>query len=330
MTAILETLAERQAALLDRYEHGEDERDQAATAKIAEVDAFLDSVALVLNSYGAELTRFKTTGGQDTWFYVVNKKSWLDIRPDGLLGTAVDTHEAFLENGVEKNKLYISAFYLSEKNGEVVSQPDSSNLISDKSYDAAVNLCANTQIAEHPDAHRLMSNWDWSLIYHLMVADQKTTESNYKGLFDFATHNDSISGVELRDGEIFIAADNGDATDANNYISTGYYYSSNTSNNYGVPHIISDLANIIRNPNHYDTISGNDGFVNLNGDSSILLKRACLAPIKDGSDAAGSIAVKNYGIRRLLRGDYYEGIATLDFLRLNNSNFGFVRSAFTA
>ena len=341
---ILETLAQRQADLLDRYEHGEEARDLAANAKNAEVDAFLNQAGLALKqSSGGALVCLKTTGGQDSWFYGFGKVSWLDLRPDGVLGTATDIHEAFLVNGVEKEVVFIAAFPLALKNGEVVSQPGLMPYTS-RSYAEDLEACANTQIAGYPDAHRLMSNWDWSLVYHSMIANQyqpigntsygnshEKTHISGQGLVktktgslgDLSSHTgtsqgvfdlvgnvwERVSGMETRDGEVFVSADNGNATNSANYVSTGHYYSGSNADGNGTPSIITDPANISRNGTagdnsngSYDYRGGASGFATLAGDSSTLMKRACLAPIGDGTDGNGAFYVRNYGTRIPLRG----------------------------
>jgi hypothetical protein len=304
---------------------------------------------------------FNTTSGQPSFFYAFPRCTWLDLMPDGSLGYS--THQAFLEDGVQRDVLYISMYPLSLKNGEVVSQPNSVPH-TDATLDEEKAICAATQLSGYANKHRMMSIWDWSLVAHWCLANgiQPIGNTNYgrpheagmghirgiapTGAYTLtgtmgakSSHNQTNAGVFdlvgnvwtrldkmlLQDGRIRIYADNGSA----GFIDQNLWINSSVAAGYGTPSITTSAAITAKAAGYYDYVA----FGGLTG-GTILLQQAMLAPL-NARTANGIVLVINTGSRAPLRGGGwgYTSDAGLGTLHLNNapsyrySGIGF-RSAF--
>lgn len=192
---------------------------------------------------GGQCTIERTPNGQSSYMFVLPKMQWEELLPGGELGTG--THEAFIENGVEKSELLIGMHLASEVNGEMVSQ---ANQTARRSIDWDQSVAAAQAVGM-----QLMHNWSWSAIALWCMANgfQPRGNTDYgashshpweRGVFDAAgadtysytrtgsgpnawRHNSAPNGIadlvgnkwewqdgfKLVDGRVFMTPDNNPA-----------------------------------------------------------------------------------------------------------------------
>lgn len=227
------------------------------------------------------LRMFLTAGGQPSWFFGTPKMQIEDLVPDGSLGTG--THPAFITGAGEAKVLWRSAYLLTYKNGEMVSQPGilaTANMTQQEEIDR----CAATTIVGHA-GHRAGSVWDVALqnaITRVLMQNgmeeparnnsygkdaasphiqgQGTTSIKNGSMGSAATHNrqvDGISGNEgfwerftgafTQDGEIHCAVNN-DPANLVSPASSGHFYTTGSSTaSSAVIDITSDASAVVRN-----------------------------------------------------------------------------------
>ena len=103
---------------------------------------------------GGLCTIERTPGGQACHMFVLPRLTWEELLPSQELGTG--THEAFIENGVEKSELLVGMYMAAEINSEMVSQPRTTGRRS-INWDQSV-------AAAQASGFQLFGNWEWSAV----------------------------------------------------------------------------------------------------------------------------------------------------------------------
>lgn len=271
---------------------------------------------------GGQCTIERTPNGQSSYMFVLPKTQWEDLLPDKELGEG--THEAFIEDGVEKSELLIGMHMASKVNGELVSQPG---------HAARRSIDWDTSVSEAQAVNmQLMSNWEWSMVAFWCMANgfQPRGNTDYgvshshpweRGVYDGDAgggneytntgsgpntwnHNGAANGIadlvgnkwewqrgfKLQDGRVFMVPDNDPDLSESAWVDTGWDMPSNGT------WADSDAA-----------------------DAPQSIKRALIAP-NGVADPQGKLYTNLEGERYPMRGGsrYYRGSAGLGALRLNS------------
>lgn len=264
-------------------------------AAIATLDQSIAFQADLVSQSSANLRMFLTAGGQPTWYFRIPKFQIEDIYKDGSLGTG--THPAFITSAGEAENLWISAYHLTYKDGEMVSQPGLNPTVS-MTQDTERSRCAATVINGFA-GNRLASVWDIAAMsaqtYALIQGGMPQPALNdsygkYSGnthirgtgatgiangsMGSASTHNRQPDGVhsaygghwtrfdgaKTQDGEIFIAANNDPSSIATPATTTHYYTTGSTAGNSGVVDITADAASVVRNGAVGDNSNGSSSY----------------------------------------------------------------------
>jgi hypothetical protein len=139
---------------------------------------------------GGLCTIERTTNGQACHMFVLPKTRWEDLLPGQELGTG--THEAFIENGVEKSEILLGIYQAATLNGELVSQP---GLAPRRSIDWDQSN-SEAQAA----GFNLFGNWEWSAVaFWCMANGYQPTGNTDNGRSHSNPHQRGILGLDSVD-----------------------------------------------------------------------------------------------------------------------------------
>ncbi|CAO1663521.1 Sulfatase-modifying factor enzyme domain-containing protein [Halomonas sp. NYA30] len=202
---------------------------------------------------GGACTIERTTNGQACHMFVLPKTTWEDLMPGQELGTG--THEAFIENGVEKSELLVGMYMAAELNGEMVSQP---RTVGRRSIDWDQSVAA-----AQASGFQLFGNWEWSAVALWCMANgfqprgntdygQSHSHPHERGVYDGDgsgeeytllgtgpnswSHNNAANGIadlvgnrwewvrgfKMVDGRILLAPDNDPTLAESAWVDTGW------------------------------------------------------------------------------------------------------------
>lgn len=261
---------------------------------------------------GGLCTIERTPGGQACHMFVLPRLTWEELLPSQELGTG--THEAFIENGVEKSELLVGMYMAAEINGEMVSQPRTTGRRS-ITWDQSVS-------AAQASGFELFGNWEWSAVALWCMANgfqprgntdfgKSHSHPHERGVYDADSvsneytllgsgpnawsHNNAANGIadlvgnrwewvrgfKMVDGRILLAPDNDAALAESAWVDTGWDMPSNrtwsTVDSAGAPQSVK-RALIVPNG-----VSDPDGYLytNLSGERF---------PIRGGARSGGANA----------------------------------------
>lgn len=321
-------------------------------AKDTQFDNFMSGLADDVHTHpNGCLVRLRTAGGQATDFYRFNWIDYARLRADtDQFGAITDVHEAFCD-GTETASgehayeyVYVAAYSLSFKNGEVVSQ--SGNMpITRKSLDESISLCNSTEIVGFEGKHRLWSIWDRSLVLHHCMSDNSKPLGNTA--FGYSHSAPSIAGIseqgsgktltgtmgrlsshtcsdvgiydlvgnlwewcyglETYDGRLKIIPDNRSEDCSRSQLLGKAHWLSHVASNGRFEIVTAESDQIQNGPAGSSVIPGAGGFNALSKTNSVQLRRSFIAPI-DGSNPEGAVFARSYGDGALLvGGDWSSG-----------------------
>ncbi|CAH1044561.1 hypothetical protein [Halomonas sp. TD01] len=212
----------------------------------------------VESASGGKCTVEYTANKQPCFMHVIPKLRWEDLMPGQELGTG--THEAFIENGVEKSELLVGMYMAAEINGEMVSQPRTTGRRS-ITWDQSVS-------AAQASGFELFGSWEWSAVALWCMANgfqprgntdfgKSHSHPHERGVYDADSvsneytllgsgpntwsHNNSPNGIadlvgnrwewvrgfKMVDGRILLTPDNDPALAENAWVDTGWDMPSN-------------------------------------------------------------------------------------------------------
>lgn len=233
-------------------EEAADAAEQAATSTFDILIKDKERQALEAAS-GGLCTIERTPGGQACHMFVLPRLTWEELVPSQELGTG--THEAFIENGVEKSELLVGMYMAAEINSEMVSQPRTTGRRS-INWDQSV-------AAAQASGFELFGNWEWSAVALWCMANgfqprgntdfgKSHSHPHERGVYDADSmsneytllgsgpnawsHNNSPNGIadlvgnrwewvwgfKMLDGRIIIAPDNDRALAESGWVDSGY------------------------------------------------------------------------------------------------------------